>query len=104
MEHTPHSDSVLKNLHPDHQHTIIHLLKNNSHTETIQYLEKQFGIHTSPAALSRFFAWWHVSNPLDQLNEIILAFKEQEPDPALLKIKLDYLCQAALAHFTLKAR
>ena len=101
--HTPDADSVLKNLDPDNQHAIIHHLKNGSVSQTILYLEKQFGIHTTPDALSRFFAWWHVSTPLDQLNQVIIAFKELEPDPALLKIKLDYLCQIALSRFMQKA-
>ena len=97
------SPSPLKTLPSDQQKQIITWLKTSSQSDTLKLIQEQFGISTSPAALSRFFAWWHVVNPLDQLNEFILAFKEEEPDPALLRIKLDYLRRMAVTKLTLKA-
>ena len=92
----PHSTATLKTLPPDQQKQIITWLKTGSQAAALQHIQQDFGLQSSPAALSRFYAWWHIANPLDQLHAFLREYRELQPDPALLRPSMDQLTDLAL--------
>jgi len=79
----PRADSHLKTLPPERQRTIIDALQTRKLAEVRADL-RQDGIETSSAALSEFWAWWHLREQFQDAESSVQTLckllKDQRPD------------------------
>jgi hypothetical protein len=99
----PRIDSHLKILPAARQKQIIDLLNSSSQTEALLAIKCEYNIDTSLAALSRFYAWWHLRHPFEQLEAFAAEAMEQSTNAATLSSNAEILQQTAFAVFGLQA-
>jgi hypothetical protein len=99
----PRSDSKLKTLPKAAQAKIAAWLDADSQDDVIARIRKDYGVSTSPAALSDFYQWFHLTAQLQEAASFADQLKRDLATIPGLKLDSDQLAKAAQVAFELQA-
>ena len=99
----PRGDSKLKTLPKADQAKLASWLDQESQSAVIARVKKDFSIDTSPAALTDFYQWFHLTAQLQEAAGFADQLKRDLKDIPGLKLDSDQISKAAQVAFEIQA-